>query len=422
MEAEELPAYHGVMLGGRTFTLFHVRGIRISVDWSWFLFLFFVIIFTSRSYANLLDEPSTSTTPFLLGVLTAVGFFGSIVLHELGHAFAAMRNGIGITGIQLWIFGGMARMDREADSPGTELKVALAGPLVTLAIFLVLTVGGIAAAGSTAFEDAVLLNRSDDVSGLLAVVAWLAFINLLLLVFNMLPAFPMDGGRVARAIAWWKTGDRTTATRFAANLGRLFGYLFIAGGLFLILTGDLFGGVWLGLIGMVVNGSARGAAMQTAITSKIDNLSVADVMDREPVAIPGDISVERALDEYFLRYRWPWFPVVDAAYRFLGLLERDRADEVPEVSRANSNVADLIDPDQGLFVRDDTPLDSLLSNQNLRRLGALMAVDADGRLSGVITVEQVAARYATRLSGRQSLDRMRERTAALRTCCASGAR
>ncbi len=385
------------MLGGRTFTLFHVRGIRISVDWSWFLFLFFVILFTSRTYADLLDEPSTATTPFLLGVLTAAGFFGSIVLHELGHAFAAVRNGIGISGIQLWIFGGMARMDREADSPGTELKVALAGPLVTLAIFLVLTLGGIAAAGSSKFEDAVLLNRGADVSGLLAVVAWLAFINLLLLVFNMLPAFPMDGGRVARAIAWWKTGDRTAATRFAANLGRIFGYLFIAGGLYLILTGDLFGGVWLGLIGMVVNGSARGAAMQTTITGKLDNLSVADVMDREPVAIPGDISVERALDEYFLRYRWPWFPVVDAAYRFLGLLERDRADEVPEVSRANSNVADLIDPDQGLFIRDDAPLDSLLSNQNLRRLGALMAVDADGRLSGVITVEQVgrALREAT---------------------------
>ncbi len=385
------------MLGGRTFTLFHVRGIRISVDWSWFLFLFFVILFTSRTYANLLDEPSTSTTPFLLGVLTAAGFFASIVLHELGHAFAAMRNGIGITGIQLWIFGGMARMDREADSPGTELKVALAGPLVTLAILLVLTLGGIAVAGRAGFEDAAVLDPNAGVSGLVAVVAWLAVINLLLLVFNLLPAFPMDGGRVARAIAWWKTGDRTAATRFAANLGRLFGYLFIAGGLFLILTGDLFGGVWLGLIGMVVNGSARGAAMQTAVTSRIDNLSVADVMDREPVAIPGDISVEQALDEYFLRYRWPWFPVVDAAHRFLGLLERDRADEVPEVSRASSSVADLIAPDQGLFVRDDTPLDSLLANQNLRRLGALMAVDADGRLSGVITVEQVgrALRDAT---------------------------
>jgi Zn-dependent protease len=377
------------MFGGRSFTLFRVRGIRISVDWSWFLILFFVILYMTRFFERLLGESSSTSTPFLLALLSAVAFFGSIVLHELGHAFAARRSGIGISGIQLWIFGGMARMDREADSPGTELKVALAGPLVTLAIIVVLTVGGIVAVGAQEFREAAVLETDSGVSGIVALIAWLATINAFVLVFNLLPAFPMDGGRVARAIAWWKTGDRTSATRFAANLGRLFGYLFIAAGFYLILTGDLFGGVWLGLIGMVVNGSARGAAMQTAITSKIDKLSVADVMDREPVAIPGDISVERALDEYFLRYRWPWFPVVDAAYRFLGLLERDRADEVPEVSRANSNVSDLIDPDQGLFIRDDTPLDSLLSNQNLRRLGALMAVDADGRLSGVITVEQV---------------------------------
>ena len=172
-------------------------------------------------------------------------------------------------------------------------------------------------------------------------VAWLASINLLVLVFNLLPAFPMDGGRIARAIAWWRTGDRNSATRFAANLGRVFGYIFIAGGLLLIVTGDIFGGIWLALIGFVINGSARGAAMQTAITSQISDLVVADVMDREPVAIPGELSVEQALDEYFLRYRWPWFPVVDAAYRFLGLLVRDKADEVPEISRASSYVSDL---------------------------------------------------------------------------------
>jgi Zn-dependent protease len=375
--------------GGKSFTLFRVRGIRISVDWSWFLMLFIVILFMTNFYEGLLGESGSASTPFLLAVLSAAGFFGSIVLHELGHAVAAVRNGIGITGIHLWIFGGMARMDREADSPSTELKVALAGPLVTLLIVVVLTVAGVAAVGAREFRDAAILESDSGVSGLIALFAWLATINLLILVFNLLPAFPMDGGRVARAIAWWKTGDRTSATRFAANLGRVFGYLFMAGGLYLLLTGYLFSGGWLILIGMVVNGSARGAAMQTAITSRIDKLLVADVMDREPVAIPGDISIERALDEYFLRYRWPWFPVVDAAYRFLGLLERDRADEVPEVSRASSNVSDLIDPDQGLFVRDDTPLDSLLSNQNLRKLGALMAVDADGRLSGVITVEQV---------------------------------
>jgi Zn-dependent protease len=377
------------MLGGGTFTLFRVRGIRISVDWSWFLVLFFVILYMTNFYERLLGESSSASTPFLLALLSAVAFFGSIVLHELGHAVVAIRNGIGISSIQLWIFGGMARMDREADSPGTELKVALAGPLVTLAIVVVLAAGGIAAVGAEEFRDAAILESSSGASGLIGMIAWLATINALVLVFNLLPAFPMDGGRVARAIAWWRTGDRTSATRFAANLGRLLAYLIIAGGLALIFAGDIFAGVWLALIGMVINGSARGAAMQTAISSKIDSLQVADVMDREPVAIPGDLSVERALDEYFLRYRWPWFPVVDAAHRFLGLIERERADDVPEISRASSHVSDLIDADQRLFVRDDTPLDTLLSNQNLRRLGALMAVDADGRLSGVITVEQV---------------------------------
>ena len=214
-------------------------------------------------------------------------------------------------------------------------------------------------------------------------------INALLLVFNLLPAFPMDGGRIARAAIWWRTGSRTRATQIAATMGRGFGYLFIAAGLALVASGDLFSGIWLAFIGFMVNGAARGAAMQTALTSRIDNILVADVMDREPVTIPADISVERALDEYFLRYRWPWFPVVDAAHRFLGLIQRDSADEVPEVSRASSHVADLVDDDRTLFVRDDTPLDALLSNQNLRKLGALMAVDAEGRLSGVITVEQV---------------------------------
>ncbi len=130
--------------------------------------------------------------------------------------------------------------------------------------------------------------------------------------------------------------------------------------------------------------------MQTAITGKISDLSVADVMDREPVAIPSGLSVEQALDEYFLRYRWPWFPVVDAAHHFLGLVVSDKADEVPETSRATSHVSDLLEHDDGTFqVRDDAPLDSLLANRALRRFGAVMAVDIDGRLSGVITAEQV---------------------------------
>ncbi len=381
------------MLAGGSFTLFHVRGIRIAADWSWLVILFLLLLSLSSVYGEVLGESSTAAAPFALAVLSALGFFGSILLHELGHAFAALRRGIGITSIQLWMLGGVARMDRESDSPAAEFEVAFAGPAVTLAIVVVLYIAGSAVAGVGEFAHifwlALRFTTVAGVSGIVSMLAWLATINAIVLVFNLIPAFPMDGGRIARALIWWRTDDRTKATRIAATMGRYFGYLFIAGGLALVAGGDFFSGVWLALIGMMVSGAARGASMQSSLSDRIGDVRVADVMDREPVAIPGDISVERALDEYFLRYRWPWFPVVDAAYRFLGLLQRDRADEVPELERAGSHVAYIFDPDHSLFVRDDTRLDALLSNQNLRRFGALMAVDADGRLSGVITVEQL---------------------------------
>jgi Zn-dependent protease len=378
------------MPGGKPITLFHVRGIRIAVDWSWFLVLFLVIFWLSQFYGDVLGESSSDSAPFMLAIVSAFGFFASIVLHELGHAMVALRNGIGISSIQLWIFGGMARMTRESDSPGTEFKVAIAGPLVTLAIVVMLAAVGIGASGWGDFRQAALVESDAGTSGALAVVAWLAMINFLVLVFNLLPAFPMDGGRIVRAIAWWRTGDRSSATRFAAKLGRVFAWLFIGVGLLLIFDGYVFSGVWLALIGFVVNGSARAATAQTAITSGISKLVVSDVMDREPVAIPDKLSVEQALDEYFLRYRWPWFPVIDAAHHFVGLVVRDRADEVPETSRTTSLVSDLLERDDGTFqVRDDAPLDTLLANRALRRFGAVMAVDAEGRLSGVITAEQV---------------------------------
>ncbi|MGB7587926.1 MAG: site-2 protease family protein, partial [Solirubrobacterales bacterium] len=222
------------MFGGKPITLFHVRGIRIAVDWSWFFVLFLVIFWLSQFYGEVLGENGSSSTPFLLALLSAAGFFGSIVLHELGHALVALRNGIGISSIQLWIFGGMARMDRESETPRTEFEVAIAGPLVTLAIVIVLTAIGVGAAGSQGFKEAALVESRADVSGILAVIGWLASINLLVLVFNLLPAFPMDGGRIVRAIAWWRTGDRSAATRVAANLGRVFAYIFIGGGLLLV--------------------------------------------------------------------------------------------------------------------------------------------------------------------------------------------
>ena len=383
------------------FTLFKVRGIPIGVDWSWFFVLFLIIWFLSGSYRTLLGDPEGSFEPYAFAVISAFLFFASILLHELGHAFVALRRGIGISDITLWMFGGVARMTRDSDSPGTEFKIAIAGPVVTLLIAILCVAVGILSAGGHDFWEAMRVRDQAHTSGILALVAWLASINLLILAFNLIPAFPLDGGRVARSIAWKVTGDRNKATRGAARLGQGFSYLFIAIGILLFLRGDLINGVWLGLIGFILLQSARGAVMQTEFTSRIEGIRVADVMDAEPVAIPESASVERALDEFFLRYRWPWFPVVDPTQRFLGLIERGAADAVPEVSRTSSTVADVFEADSTgtLKVRDDAPLESLLGNDALRRLGALMAVDEDGHLRGVITADQVGQALRRALSG-----------------------
>jgi Zn-dependent protease len=382
-------------------TLFHVRGIRIGIDYSWFFVLFLIIFWLSGFYRSVLDLDSEDFVPYALAVASALAFFASILLHELGHAFVALRRGIGISDITLWMFGGVARMTRDSDSPGTEFKIAIAGPLVTLAIAIACIAIGMAAAGADEFWEAMRVEDQAQTSGILALVAWLATINVLVLAFNLIPAFPLDGGRVARAIAWKVTGDRNRATRGAARLGQGFSYLFIALGIALFLTGDIIDGIWLALIGFILLQSARGAVMQTEFSSRIEGLQVADVMDHEPVAIPDDASVERALDEFFLRYRWPWFPVVDSAQRFRGLVERGAADAVPEVSRTSSRVRDVFEPDSSgtLHVRDDEPLESLLGNDALGRLGALVVVDEAGRLRGVVTADQVRRALQHALAG-----------------------
>src|SRR5919197_4673718 len=331
-----MPASGGV-------TLFHVRGIRIAVDYSWFFVLFLIIIWLSSFYRSVLDVSSGDAAPYLLALVSALAFFASILLHELGHAFVALRRGIGISDITLWMFGGVARMTKDTDSPGTEFKGAIAGPGVPLAIAAACIGVGVAASGSHDFGQAMRVQDQANTSGILAVIAWLASINLLVLAFNLIPAFPLDGGRIARAIAWRVSGDRTRATRAAARLGQGFSYLFIGVGILLAIEGDLIGGIWLGLIGFILGQSARGAVMQTEFASRIEGSRVADVMDAEPVAIPEDASVERALDEYFLRYRWPWFPVVDSADRFQGLIVREVADSAPDTSR----VGDVFEVDSG---------------------------------------------------------------------------
>jgi Zn-dependent protease len=379
-------------MAGPGLTLFRVRGIRIAVDFSWFIVLFLIIIWLSGSYRDELNLSEGDSEPYFLALASALLFFGSILLHELGHAFVAIRKGIGVSAITLWMFGGVARLEKDSDSPGSEFKIAIAGPIVTAAIVLVCIATFLLIDGPDRLGDAALGRDDATGSGVAAVIAWLGFINLLVLIFNLVPAFPLDGGRIARAIAWWRTGSRNTGTRFAATLGEWFGlFLILAGlGFFLVYLGDILGGIWLAFVGFILRGAAKSAIAQTEITSRIEGVSVGDVMDRDPVAIPEEASIEQALDEYFLRYRSPWFPVVDTSQHVIGLVDRPTADNVPTPERTSSAVRDVVARDSGsLTVREDAPLESVLGNESLRRLGALIATDADGHIRGLLTLDAI---------------------------------
>jgi Zn-dependent protease len=380
------------MFGGGSIQLGRVFGIRIGVDISWFFVLFLIIWSLSGWYQDLF--PGDDTKAFTLAVVSALLFFLTILLHELGHAVVAIRNGIPILGIDLWMFGGVAKLGRDTDSPGVEFRVAVAGPLVTLAIGAICFAVGSALSNS----DTVLhASRFQDVSmgGTVAVLSYLTTVNFFVLAFNLIPGFPLDGGRIARAIAWKITGDRARATRFAALLGRAAGWGMVAFGA-LILAGvigwDSFSGIWLIFIGIFLAQAARSAEAQAAFSDRIDHLRVQDVMDAEPVAIPEGLPLDRAEGEYFLRYGWPWFPVVDVSGRLVGVVSREAVESVPDTIRGGRPTASVMardDGDSGLRAQLEDPLEALLTHEGLGRLGAVMAVDRDGVLRGIVTVDAV---------------------------------
>jgi Zn-dependent protease len=376
----------GALFGGRSIQLARLFGVRVGVDPSWFAVLFLIIWALSGSFRTLF--PQATTTAFVLATVSALLFFASVVLHELGHAVVAMRNGIRISGIDLWMFGGVARMSRDTDSPGVDFRVAVAGPVVTLLIAVVCFAGTVAASGLDAFRGLASPGRF-GIGPAEAVLANLCVVNVVLLVFNLIPGFPLDGGRIARSIAWKVTGDRLRATRFAATLGRGFSYLLAAGGIYLLFQGVLLSGLWMVLIALFLGQAARSAVVQTTATAPLQNLRVADVMDTEPVAIRARATMSRAEEEFFRRYGWDWFPVVDEDDRFVGILTAESLAAVPEPERPRRLAGDEAMSEDDAAVAPEEPVEALLEFDALRRLGAVMAVDSDGTLRGVVTVRQL---------------------------------
>jgi Zn-dependent protease len=384
-------------MGTGSIQLARVFGIRIGASPSWFLVLFLMILTLSSSY----DDRYSDTTAYGVAVASAALFSLSLVLHEIGHALVARRHGIEIAGIDLWFFGGIAKLSRDSRSPGEEFKVAAAGPAVTLLIVIACCAAGIAAVGYHDFVDAVEL--TSDPSPALALLGWLALLNWVLFVFNLVPAFPLDGGRIARAAAWRLTGDRNRGTRFSARLGQGFSYLLIGLGIYLLTKSDAFTGLWFIVMGWFLGQTATGAVASSRFYERLEGVTVADVMDTQPVWVPGETTIVQAQDEFFLRYRWPWFPVADSTSGlFLGLLRQELIDAAIQDGRPALPVSEIVDAkaDAAYSVHDDTPIEQLLGSDGLRSLGALMVVDSEERLRGVITLEQVRRALTAAVPGR----------------------
>ena len=376
----------------KTYKLFTIAGIRVGVDFSWFVVLFLAIFWLSNAFKIMLG--GSDTVAYLTAVVTALLFFGSLLLHELGHAAVAKRAGIEVPSIDLWMLGGMARMKTEPATPGEEFLISAAGPAVSLLTAIVCIALGIAVGGTDTVWKTIGLSDQVRVTPQFLALSVLATMNLVIFVFNLLPAWPLDGGRIARAIAWKVTGSKARATVFSANLGRLLAWALAIWGIWEVVGGNL-GGLWWLMLAFFIGQSARGAMMQSKISERVQGRTVMQLMDRHPVTLPSGTTADRAADEWFERYGWSWFPVVDPSGRFIGIAHEEAVREAAELPGlgAPAEVASLVDPatSDGWAVSEMEPIENLLGNGPLARNGALMAVDDDGILQGVITVEQVYA-------------------------------
>jgi Zn-dependent protease len=351
-----------------------IFGIRIGINWSW-LVVFALILWTLASGIFPETNPGLSDGTYL-GMATAASllFFTSLLLHELGHAVQARREGMEIDGITLWLFGGVAKFKGMFPSAGAEFRIAIAGPLVSLALGL-LFVGG-----------AWLISTQEAID---AVAAWLGYINLMLLVFNMLPALPLDGGRVLRSALWRVRNDFRWATRVAAGVGRGFGYLFIAGGVSLFIFQGSFSGAWLAFIGWFLLQAATSEDRYVVVSEALGDLHVRDLMVREPVTVQADVSLGQFMDDVAWSRRYTSYPVMDGG-RVVGLLAFRCVAEVPRSEWDQRSVREcMIELEKvPTLDEDETAVEALaeLSEADIHRG---LVVDGE-RLAGLISITDLA--------------------------------
>ena len=362
-----------------TIRLGRIAGVRIEAHWTWL----FIVALIGWSLA---DEVFPTANPGLadgtyvaMAVVAVPLFFACLLAHELGHAIRARRDGMAIEGITLWLFGGVAQFRGRFPSAAAELRIALAGPAVSLVLGVVL------------LGTALLVPLPAAVDGALF---WLGSVNLMLLAFNLLPALPLDGGRVLRALLWRRRRDFLAATRSAAAIGAFFGRALILTGVALALFAGAFGGLWLALIGWFVLGAAEAEAAAAERDAALGGLRVRDVMVAAPVSVPADLPARRFLDEIFPYHRHTAYPVLDGD-RPVGLITFRHAP-----GGVHARVRDRMVPLASCaVVAPDDPLEEAFDALIASPLRRALVLDADGRLAGLLSATDLLRLIEARLPG-----------------------
>jgi len=351
-----------------------IAGIEVGINWSWLIILV-LILWTLAAGIFPAENPGLADGTYLaMAAVAALLFFASLFMHEMGHALIARREGMQIDGITLWLFGGVARFRGAFPTAGAEFRIAIAGPLVSVGL------GGLFVAVAWA------THPSRPVDG---VASWLGYINIVLAVFNLLPAQPLDGGRVLHSALWKIRGDLAAATRIAAHAGEALGYLMILGGLAMFVTLGAFGGAWLAFLGWFLLNAARGEARAFLVREALTGLRVANLMTPDPVTVERDATLGEFMDGVAWRSRFTTYPVLDAG-AVVGLLRFRDVVAVPRAEWDSHRVSEqMLGMDEVAVVGpwDAAPdaLDALAGTA----AGRALVIDEEGRLAGLLSVSDV---------------------------------
>jgi len=354
---------------GQSVKLTTIRGIDVGVHYSWFI-IFFLITFSLTGRFAAEHPRWTQAEHYAVGILTSLLFFSSILLHELAHSFVALAKGIPVRSITLFVFGGVAQIGREPDRPMTEFQIAIAGPIASA----LLAVG----------FGAVAHLAGDEFERISALAGWLSSINLMLALFNLVPGFPLDGGRIFRALLWRVTGNLATATRIAAGTGQTVGYAFMLVGIWTVFTVNWFNGLWLAFIGWFLLNAAQESVLQMSMRSALSGLTAEDIMARDCPTVSGQLSLADLVHEHILRTGQRCF-LVSQNGRLEGLVTLHQVKAVPQDRWRDSFVEQAMTPMDRLHaVAPETAILDVLRVMEQQDVNQV-PVTQGGRLLGMIT-------------------------------------